>query len=222
MNIKVKFTENNATMAASFGAQPKATDVDMGALTVLHDGQNGATFYPAVSEDGIISWTNNRELDNPPPVNIKGPKGDPGATPTKGKDYFDGAPGVSATHEWNGTVLTITSASGVSSADLKGDKGDPGKTPVKGVDYFDGEPGKPGYTPVKGVDYFDGKDGYTPVKGKDYFDGEPGKAPVKGTDYFTDADKAEMVNAVKEQLIVEQWTFTLMDNTTVTKDVVTK
>lgn len=35
--------------------------------------------------------------------------------------------GVSATHEWNGTVLTITSASGTSSADLKGDKGDPGK-----------------------------------------------------------------------------------------------
>ena len=32
--------------------------------------------------------------------------------------------GVSATHEWNGTVLTMTSASGTSSADLKGDKGD--------------------------------------------------------------------------------------------------
>ena len=26
--------------------------------------------------------------------------------------------------------------------------------------------------------------------------GEPGKTPIKGTDYFTDADKAEMVNAV--------------------------
>lgn len=32
--------------------------------------------------------------------------------------------GMPATHEWNGTVLTITSASGTSSADLKGDKGD--------------------------------------------------------------------------------------------------
>lgn len=30
------------------------------------------------------------------------------------------------THEWNGTVLTITSDSGTSSADLKGDKGDTG------------------------------------------------------------------------------------------------
>ena len=31
--------------------------------------------------------------------------------------------GLSATHSWDGTVLTITSASGTSSADLKGEKG---------------------------------------------------------------------------------------------------
>lgn len=37
-----------------------------------------------------------------------------------------GKDGVSATHSWNGTVLTITSASGTSSADLKGEKGDTG------------------------------------------------------------------------------------------------
>lgn len=36
----------------------------------------------------------------------------------------EGKDGVSATHSWNGTTLTITSASGTSSADLKGDKGD--------------------------------------------------------------------------------------------------
>ena len=34
--------------------------------------------------------------------------------------------GIDATHSWNGTVLTITSASGTSSANLKGEKGDPG------------------------------------------------------------------------------------------------
>ena len=33
---------------------------------------------------------------------------------------------MSATHKWNGTVLTVTSASGTSSADLKGNKGDSG------------------------------------------------------------------------------------------------
>ena len=45
----------------------------------------------------------------------------------KGKD------GMSATHSWNGTTLTVTSASGTSSANLRGPAG---HTPVKGVDYF--------------------------------------------------------------------------------------
>ena len=38
-----------------------------------------------------------------------------------------GKDGVSVTHRWDGTVLTITSASGTSSADLKGEKGDSGE-----------------------------------------------------------------------------------------------
>ncbi len=70
----------------------------------------------------------------------KGEKGDKGDTGASGKD------GISATHSWNGTVLTITSASGTSSADLKGAKGD------KGAD------GKDGYTPVKGTDYWTATD----------------------------------------------------------------
>lgn len=35
-----------------------------------------------------------------------------------------GKDGVSVTHEWEGTVLKVTSASGTSSADLKGERGD--------------------------------------------------------------------------------------------------
>ena len=38
----------------------------------------------------------------------------------------DGKDGTPAVHGWNGTILTITSASGTSSADLKGDPGDTG------------------------------------------------------------------------------------------------
>ena len=41
-------------------------------------GEDGATFYPSVSEDGYIRWTNNKGLENPDPVIIKGPKGDGG------------------------------------------------------------------------------------------------------------------------------------------------
>lgn len=60
-------------------------------------GQNGATFTPSVSPEGVISWTNDKELPNPEPVSIKGGKGDqgpqgeqgpPGKTPVKGVDYW--------------------------------------------------------------------------------------------------------------------------------------
>lgn len=39
------------------------------------DGEDGATFTPSVSADGVISWTNNRGLNNPEPVNIRGKDG---------------------------------------------------------------------------------------------------------------------------------------------------
>lgn len=56
-----------------------------------------------------------------------------------GKNGAAGKDGVSATHSWSGTTLTVTSASGTSSANLKGEKGDTGadgRTPVKGTDYY--------------------------------------------------------------------------------------
>lgn len=42
-------------------------------------GESGATFIPAVSSNGTISWSNDKGLQNPDPVNIKGPTGSPGA-----------------------------------------------------------------------------------------------------------------------------------------------
>jgi hypothetical protein len=35
------------------------------------EGANGTTFYPAVSVDGIISWTNDGGKQNPEPVDLK-------------------------------------------------------------------------------------------------------------------------------------------------------
>jgi hypothetical protein len=90
----------------------------------------GTTFIPSVSEDGTISWTNNGNLPNPEPVNIKGKDGvdgkngvdgKDGYTPQKGVDYFDGK------------------------------DGQPGKDGQNGID---GQPGANGYTPVKGTDYW--------------------------------------------------------------------
>ena len=51
-------------------------------------GTPGATFTPSVSEEGVISWTNDGGLENPAPVSIKGAKGTDGKTPEKGVDYF--------------------------------------------------------------------------------------------------------------------------------------
>ena len=105
---------------------PKSLSGNVGAKTINIGGKgdDGATFTPSVSADGIISWTNDKDLPNPEPVNIKGAKGDKGDpgtngkdgyTPVKGVDYFDGEDGK------NGT---------------------------------DGKDGQDGYTPVKGTDYF--------------------------------------------------------------------
>ena len=68
--------------------------------------------------------------------------GDPGYTPVKGVDYFDGKDGKD---------------------------GKDGYTPVKGIDYFDGAPGPEGPAGSPGLPGRDGADGKTPVKGTDYY-----------------------------------------------------
>ena len=35
-------------------------------------GPGGVTFTPHISEDGVLSWTNNGELENPDPINLTG------------------------------------------------------------------------------------------------------------------------------------------------------
>lgn len=53
-------------------------------------GENGATFIPAVSENGDLSWSNDKGEKNPKTVNIKGPKGDTGQAGIDGKNGADG------------------------------------------------------------------------------------------------------------------------------------
>lgn len=57
----------------------------------------------------------------------KGDKGDTGATGENGQD------GISCEHSWDGTKLTVISASGSSSADLKGEDGTDGVSPTINV-----------------------------------------------------------------------------------------
>lgn len=162
-------------------------------------GENGATFIPSVSSNGVISWTNDQNLPNPTPVNIKGEKGD------KGEQGERGLQGVQGIQGERGTDGEKGEKGDKGDKGDRGEKGNDGYTPRKGIDYFDGVDGKngqngkdgqDGYTPIKGKDYFDGekgengKDGYTPIKGVDYFDGKDGE---NGKDYvLTEFDKTEI------------------------------
>lgn len=81
-------------------------------------GQDGVTFIPSVSKDGVISWTNNGGMDNPESVNIAGPQGEKGDTGPQGPQGDKGDKGD------------------------KGDTGSDGKdgyTPVRGADYWTAE-----------------------------------------------------------------------------------
>ena len=147
-------------------------------------GEDGATFIPVVSSEGVISWSNDKGLPNPEPVNIKGAPGDPGYTPQKGVDYFDGKPGDP------GTSVTVKSVS--ESAEDGGSNVvtfSDGKT-VTVKNGRKGNPGDPGYTPQKGIDYSDG---------------QPGYSPQRGVDYWTASDIAEIKSYVDDAILGGEW-----------------
>ena len=88
--------------------------------------------------------------------------------------------GVSATHKWNGTVLTMTSASGTSSADLKGPKGDTGERGPQGYPGVQGEKGLKGDTGATGPKGDKGDKGDPGPKGDDGPAGPKGDPGPKG------------------------------------------
>ena len=93
----------------------------------------------------------------------QGPRGLTGEIGPQGDKGEAGRDGVSVTHAFKGTVLTISSASGTTSVDLKGDKGDQGPQGPQGEQGPEGpagSDGKDGHSPVITV-----KDGYLCVDG---------------------------------------------------------
>ena len=105
------------------------------------DGEDGATFTPAVSTAGIISWTNDKGLPNPTPVNIMGPEGKQGP---------QGNPGPATTITIGATTTTEpgTDASVTSTPTDDGiqlafsiPRGQEGQTGPEGKQGIQGEPG---------------------------------------------------------------------------------
>ena len=92
------------------------------ALYAPYIGENG-NWYTFNPETQTFTDSGNRAVAKDGDKGEKGDKGDKGEQ------------GISCTHSWNGTTLTIKSASGTSSANLKGAKGDKGDTGEKGDPY---------------------------------------------------------------------------------------
>ena len=99
---------------------------------------------------------------------LRGPQGEKGEPGEKGED------GISATHSWNGSVLTINSASGTSSADLKGPKGDQGQRGEKG------ERGEQGIQGPQGVKGDRGEPGQKGADGQQGVHGPQGPQGIQG------------------------------------------
>jgi hypothetical protein len=130
-DFKVAFASDKTTMPVQCrsGAQVSA---DFGETQTVNIGENGATFTPSVSEDGVLSWTNDKDLPNPEPVNIKGVKGDKG---DKGDRGLQGIQGIQGERGEQG---------------LKGDKGDTGATGPAGPKGDTGDTGPQGIQGPKG------------------------------------------------------------------------
>lgn len=104
-------------------------------------GPAGTTFKPAVSSDGILSWTNDGGLENPADVNIKGPKGDNGDTGATGAD---GTGIADVKIENSNLMLKYTNSDNyINLGKVVGDKGADGAAGTPGTN---GKDGTNGYT----------------------------------------------------------------------------
>lgn len=122
----------------------------------------GVIFTPLVSEDGVISWTNNKDLPNPEPVNIKGPQGPAGPQGPKGDTGAQGEQGP------------------VGETGPKGDTGPQGEQGEQGPK---GETGATGETGPTGPQGPKGEQGDTGPEGPMGPQGPQGPAGITGNVY---------------------------------------
>ena len=169
--------------------------------TKLNNGElNGATFIPNLDEEGNLSWTNNKNLENPQTQNIRGPQGvmGPQGEAFKIKKTYSSKEEMLADFENMeiGDYVMITSNIEVE---------DNAKL------YSKGETEWVFITDFSGATGIQGPQGPQGIQGIQGPTGPKGDKPVKYVDYFTEAEQNEMVaeitdnaNSVFNQNVIEK------------------
>lgn len=162
---------------------------------------NGATFTPSVTGSGDLSWSNDKGLPDPPPVNIKGEAGRPGKDFTILGYYADigsleaavvspapgAAYGVGASQPYDIYIWDAVGERWVNNGPVQGAQGDPGKdATINGVSVR--------YTP-HGTRPSVTNTGTPSAAVFEFALPEP-KTPEKGVDYMTEQDKLEIAGLV--------------------------
>ncbi|MCI7728002.1 MAG: hypothetical protein MSH58_12875 [Clostridiales bacterium] len=167
---------------------------------------NGATFKPAVSASGDLSWTNDKGLPNPNSVNIKGAPGDPGddfrilgyyeslgvltdtvTGPSPGDAY-----GVGSEQPYDIYIWDAVGNQWVNNGPVQGAKGDPGDDATIEIGTVTTvNPDQPASVENVG----------TPSAAKFNFSIPKGYTPKKGTDYWTEADKQAIGESITPSMI---------------------
>lgn len=135
---------------------------------VIND-NDGATFIPHVDENGNLSWTNNKGLDNPTTVNIRGPQGTQGIQGPRGLQGVPGPRGTAGTAGPRGPqgIQGVAGPQGTAGKDGKdgvdGKDGKDGKDGAPGPQGIQGPPGPPGPPGPQGTAGKDGKDAVLPT-----------------------------------------------------------
>lgn len=86
----------NAAEAARASAEVARASAEAERVVTIEDFEakvadgffDGATFTPSVSDEGLLSWTNDKGLPNPVTVSVMGPKGNDGAVSSIGTGLY--------------------------------------------------------------------------------------------------------------------------------------
>lgn len=101
-------------------------EIDVAKLPITPASEFTSNDHFLIVNDAKAQQLSRSTVQNWIQTTMRGAKGEQGVAGADGRNGTNGTNGVSAQHSWNGTTLTITSASGTSSSDLKGTNGENG------------------------------------------------------------------------------------------------